>query len=188
MRIIKNVFTSGMLIIIFASFVYAYSSLGCIKSEQSENNLTKKSNNIVEKTSQKMKITLYFADKESKFLVEEKREISKTEAVARASIEELIKGPKSRDLVRTIPEGTKLKNIKIEDSICYPDFSQELISRHWGGSSGERMTVYSIVNTLTNFSSIKSVRILIEGKEVATLKGHMDLSEPILRNEEIIKK
>lgn len=46
MKISKNVFTSGMLIIIFASFVYAYSSLGCIKSEQSENNLTKKSNNI----------------------------------------------------------------------------------------------------------------------------------------------
>lgn len=108
--------------------------------------------------------------------------------MARASIEELIKGPKSRDLVRTIPEGTKLKNIKIEDNICYPDFSQELISRHWGGSSGERMTVYSIVNTLTNFSSIKSVRILIEGKDVATLKGHMDLSEPIPRNEEIIRK
>ena len=49
------------------------------------------------------------------------------------------------------------------------------------------MTVYSIVNTLTEISQIKGVQILVEGNEKKTLIGHVDISMPLLRDEDWIK-
>jgi hypothetical protein len=43
------------------------------------------------------------------------------------------------------------------------------------------LTVYSIVNTaVANLDGIERVQILVEGKEVETLAGHLDLSKPLL--------
>jgi len=43
--------------------------------------------------------------------------------------------------------------------------------------------VYTIVNVLTvNLPAIQAVQILIDGKEVATLAGHVDLREPLAKN------
>ena len=49
--------------------------------------------------------------------------------------------------------------------------------------------VYSIVNTVAvNFPRIKRVRLLLGGKEVATLKGHLDLREPLVPDFDLEKK
>jgi len=40
--------------------------------------------------------------------------------------------------------------------------------------------VYSVVDSLAvNFPQIRQVRIFVEGKPVDTLKGHLDLREPL---------
>jgi spore germination protein GerM len=63
------------------------------------------------------------------------------------------------------------------------DFSRELQTNHSGGSAGELLTVYSIVNTLAeNIHGISRVQILVEGNEVETLAGHLDLREPLSPN------
>jgi germination protein M len=49
------------------------------------------------------------------------------------------------------------------------------------------MTVYSIVNSLTEISPIKGVQILVEGNERNSLVGHVDISMPLLRDEDWIK-
>lgn len=143
---------------------------------------------------------LYFSDLQGEFLVPEKRKIkdidmSKAEfgpgtyKAIEAVIEELIKGPSSSSLVATIPKGTRLRNVFVSDHIAYLDFSRELKTKHWGGSSGELMTVYSIVNTvLDNFPYLKGVKMLIEGRDVETLIGHLDISKALTRNDSIIKK
>jgi spore germination protein GerM len=52
--------------------------------------------------------------------------------------------------------------------------------RSGGGSDTETARVYGLVNTLAlNFPAVASVRILVDGQEVETLLGHMDLSRPI---------
>ena len=62
---------------------------------------------------------------------------------------------------------------------AFVDFSQELISNHVGGTSAEELTVYSLSNTLiANFPAVKSVQFLVEGREVTTLAGHLDLTIP----------
>ena len=138
-------------------------------------------------TQTKVDVVLYFADQGGDLLVPEKREIIMVPGLARATVEELINGPKDKGLARTIPEGAKLLDINIEKGLCRLDFSQELKDNHWGGSSGELLTVYSIVDTLTQFPTVKEVEILIEGQKIDSLAGHMDLSVPVTRNNQVIK-
>ncbi|KNZ68325.1 Lipoprotein LpqB, GerMN domain-containing protein [Thermincola ferriacetica] len=135
-----------------------------------------------------VKIVLYYADKDGEYLKAQTMRIPKKEGIARAALEELIKGPRKGDgLQRTIPSGTKLKDINIENGLCTVDFSKELRDNHWGGSTGELLTVYSIVDVLTQFPTVEKVQILIDGQKVDTLAGHMDLSKPFERNTDIIK-
>jgi len=86
-----------------------------------------------------------------------------------------------------IPKGTKILNISVKNNIAYIDFSDELRKNHPGGSLGEMLTVYSIVDTLTEFPEIKKVQILISGAVVETLVGHMDLTSPLERDLSLVK-
>ncbi|MDO9534173.1 MAG: GerMN domain-containing protein [Bacillota bacterium] len=123
------------------------------------------------------KAVLYFANNEADKLVKEKREIiASKEEMKKAILEELIKGPQDPGLQRTIPEDVKVLGVTVKEGIASADFSQEIRSSHWGGSTGEILTVYSIVNTLGDLSDVEQVRFLIEGQEIETLLGHMDLS------------
>lgn len=135
----------------------------------------------------KMVVTLYFANKDASALIAEKREVEKNDHPARTALEELVKGPKNTELVKVVPKTTKVRDIRIKDHVAYVDFSEAFVKDHWGGSTGEIITVSAVINTLTEFSDIKQVQFMVEGKNLETLKGHLDLSEPMLRNEAIIK-
>ena len=66
---------------------------------------------------------------------------------------------------------------------AYVDFSGELANAHPGGSLNEMLTVYTLVDVLTvNLPAITTVQLLIEGKEVDTLAGHVDLRRPLVQN------
>lgn len=141
-----------------------------------------------EEPAETIELAIYFSDDQAMYLMVERRILPKTETVAREAMEELIKGPKEAGRVKTMPSGTRLLGVKIESGIAYVDFSKEIVDNHPGGSAGEIMTVYSVVNTLTEFSTIKKVKFLVEGKGIDTLAGHMDLTEPLSRKEDIIKE
>ena len=101
---------------------------------------------------------------------------------------ELIKGPTAQSgLYATIPPGTRLMDIKIEDGLATVDFSEAIKSKHPGGSAGESLTIGSIVNTLTQFPTVQKVQILVEGRVVETLAGHLDISKPLERQAGIIR-
>jgi len=136
----------------------------------------------------KVEISLYFSDQNGDYLLEEKREIAMAPGLARATVKELIAGPKTKGFLKTIPEGTQLIDISLENGLCRVDLSKEFKENHWGGSSGEILTVYSLVDTLTQFTTIDQVEILVEGQKVETLAGHMDLSAPVMRNMQIVKE
>lgn len=133
-------------------------------------------------------IALYFSDLSGQYLMKEMREIPKVEGIARATMQELFVGPSVESgLLPTIPAGTQLLDINVRpDGICVVDISGELISNHPGGSINEELTVYSIVNTLTQFPSVQEVQILVDGQYEETIAGHMDISATMARNEEFI--
>jgi len=134
-----------------------------------------------------VEVNLYFSDSQAMYLEPEKRKISQTPSLARQAVIELIKGPENSELYPTIPQGTQVNEVYIVDDIVYVDLSEEIFKNHPGGSSGELMTVYSIVSTLTEIPPIVGVQILVEGNEMNSLVGHVDISMPLLRDKNWIK-
>jgi hypothetical protein len=136
-------------------------------------------------------LNFYYADPYSEQLTAEQKTIQvkkTTTETIEAAINAFIKGPKG-DLVNTIPPGTVLNDLRIDgEGTVWVNFSSHLSQSHPGGSSAEIMTVYAIVNTiLLNFAEVKKVRILIDGKSVGTLAGHIDCSEPFVADKSFIK-
>jgi len=87
-------------------------------------------------------------------------------------------------LVSAIPRGTTLRAVFITKSgDAYVDVSREARSAHPGGTVNELLTVYTIVNALTaNLPAVTAVQLLVDGKEVDTLAGHVDLRRPLAKN------
>ena len=87
-------------------------------------------------------------------------------------------------LSSSIPAGTKLRALFVSDrGDAFVDLSAEVTARHTGGTLDELFTVYAIVNALTvNLPAITRVQILVNGKEVDTLAGHVDLRHPLQQN------
>lgn len=135
-------------------------------------------------------VKLYFSDQDAMQLVIEEREIQVNPNVPleKYVMEQLIVGPKTSDLYATVPSETKIRDIKTVDGICYVDLSSEFVTKHSGGSTGEGLTVYSIVNSLTELSNIKKVQFLIEGEKVEEYKGHLDFSKPFDRSLDIVSE
>jgi len=131
-------------------------------------------------------IVLYFADADG-YLQAEQRSVNKTAGLARQTMQELCRGPRTQGLSATIPADTRLLDINIQEGLCTVNFSQELVDKHSGGSGSENATVYSIVNSLTQFSSIEQVQILVDGKVVDSIAGHLDVSAPLTRDSNLIR-
>ena len=102
---------------------------------------------------------------------------------ARALVEAQLQ-PAPAPLAQPIAEGTKVRQIFVaEDGTAFVDLSKEAVTNHRGGSLDELFAVYAIVNAVTvNLPATKSVQILIDGQEVDTLAGHVDLRHPLTRN------
>lgn len=131
-------------------------------------------------------VTVYFADGDGKNLVPQERQIAKTLSLARETLNELLKGPDNGSgLQSVIPKGTVLLDINIKDETAIIDLSKE-IQKPVAKVSPE-LTVYAIVNTLTQFPTIKMVKFRVEGQPVQTI-GSVNVSQGISRQASSIKK
>lgn len=126
-------------------------------------------------------VKLYFVSKDGKHLSEESAAINKgtlTEEI-RGVAEGLLRGS-SGALERTIPVGTRILGVRVRGKTALIDFSSHIKIKHWGGSTAELLTIYSIVNAVTvNFKQIELVQILIEGERFVSLAGHIKINRPI---------
>ena len=139
-----------------------------------------------EKSPDRIAVHLYFSDNENAFLISEERYLTpqdSPEALGLQIMNALLEGPE-QVLERTIPEGTLLRGFYLlQNRTAYVDLSREIQEGHPGGAKSELMTIYSMVNTLIlNIPEIETVKILVEGKEVPTLAGHVDLRFPFRAN------
>lgn len=137
---------------------------------------------------EKKNILVYFGNSNADGVMGEQREIEiiKGETLEKYVFEELAKGPQSKDLSGTIPAGTKLLSVSTSNGICTIDLSSEFVTNSPGGSAGETMAVYSIVNSLTELPGIDKVQFLINGNKESSYI-HLVFDEPFSRNEEMIK-
>ncbi len=132
-------------------------------------------------------LKLYFASADGMSVVQETREVyySSNVTVERLVVEQLLKGPKDEGLLSAIPTGTKVNSISVtENGVCIVNFDGTIETALTGIT--EKVTIYSIVNSLTELDSIKQVQILVNGATPHLSNVDVDLASPISRNEDII--
>jgi len=149
----------------------------------------------------KVDVSVYFANysDNQEYLEPEIRKISRDTNFYKSVIEELIKGPSDKELYPTVPSDVKVNSVSIKEGLANVDFSKEIITNvnqipH--SSTTEKLAIYSIVNTLTNFEEIKKVKITVEGKDSGQIDGlyiedfwgHIGIYETFSRDEGIIGK
>ena len=106
-------------------------------------------------------VSLYFEDKISGILAKEERKVDSKNLIDdpyKYILELLLNGPEQEDLNNPIPEGTKLNSIKYEKGILYIDLSSEFLNSNGTNS------IYSIVNTMTEFTEINGIKFTIDGE------------------------
>lgn len=135
--------------------------------------------------------TLFYGSADGGALVAVRREVALAEGTvpqAREILEaQLQSAPEPYATV--IPEGTALRAFyATERGDAFVDLSPEVSTKHSGGSSTELLTVYAIVNAVAaNLPTIQRVQILIDGREVDTLAGHVDLRRPLERDFSMVR-
>ena len=144
---------------------------------------------------EKVPVCLYFGDEQKSKLVKEIRYLDIDEAkkgvstLASAIVKELISGPKAKGLTNVLPEGVTLRApVTVEGRVATVDLTREFIDNHPGGKTMEELSVYSIVNALTELKEIERVKIIINGKQAKNFKGNLTLDKEFPRNEAVINK
>jgi spore germination protein GerM len=133
----------------------------------------------------KITATLFYVSNDGLTLTGATREVPFADGVAlqaRAIIEaQLAPAP---PLLSAIPADTRLRDVFVtERGDAFVDLSKEVNARHSGGALDELLTIYTIVDALTvNLPAITRVQILVDGKEVETLAGHVDLRHPLAKS------
>ena len=142
---------------------------------------------------EKLPVTLYFSNQDGTGLINEIHYLSMddakqgTEQLASLLVKELVKGPSNSELKATIPEGAALRSqVKVENRTATVDMTKEFVDNHPGGKEAEEMTIFSIVNTLTELKDIETVKFLINGKEQKEFKGNFRFDNEFPRNESLI--
>ena len=102
-------------------------------------------------------------------------------AVHDAVMAMLTRAPADADYTSLWPAGTVVLDVRTEGSTAYVDLSD----RARGGSSGaagEAASLQQLVHTVTGAdNAVTKVQLLVEGKQVPTLWGHVDTTGPISR-------
>lgn len=153
--------------------------------------LEEKANNTettTDKTADKLTLTLYFSDDQAMYLVPETRQIAKSDNMAKAAVEELIKGPAEAGRFATVPDKMVVIGATVSGGLATIDFGQAFNTLIPAGTTGERMFLYSVVNTLTSLDGITRVKFLAGATTPAVAGSRTDFSNEFTRDETLIQK
>ena len=136
--------------------------------------------------------TLFYAAADGQGLLPVRREVVLAEGVVAQGREILVAqlAPPPDGQRSAIPPGTQLRAFYVTDKgDAFVDLSREVATAHPGGSLNELLTVYAIVNAVTaNLPAVQRVQLLIDGKEVDTIAGHVDVRRPLVRDATLVRE
>lgn len=100
--------------------------------------------------------------------------------VLETAFNDLLAGPKNATVSTTIPQGTKLRGLKMEQDGIHVNLSEEFTTG--GGSAAMTGRVAQIIYTATSLQSSAQVWIEVEGKPLEVLGGEgLELEQPLTR-------
>lgn len=131
---------------------------------------------------------LYYKDDKG-FLVPVMRKIPWPEGkgIAKATMRALVDNPANRQdmenigLVPVLPANTEIIGMSINEGICKVDFTADFMN--YGSKQDEVAITKAVIYTLTEFPTIDTVQIMIEGKRPGALTYGLDISSPLARKD-----
>jgi spore germination protein GerM len=136
--------------------------------------------------------TLFYGSPDGQALLPIRREVPLAEGVVAQGrqilVSQLAAAPAGQ--LSVIPPGTQLRAFYVtERGDAFVDLSNAVSNAHPGGSMTELLTVYAIVNAVTaNLPAIQRVQLLVEGQEVDTIAGHVDVRRPLTRDTSLVRE
>jgi hypothetical protein len=128
---------------------------------------------------QQIKLKLYYGDDQMEKLVEQQGTITVKQDSEKynAALKALTATTDSKQIA--LLKGFQFKSAVLKDGQLNVDLSMSPEARL--GSGGEKLALDAIQNTLFQFVEVKAIDLLLDGKPVESLMGHMELPHPITR-------
>ena len=135
--------------------------------------------------------TLYYGSSDGRALVPVRRDVPLATGVVEQGRQILtvqLQGAPP-PYVQVVPAGTTLLAFYVTDrGDAFVDLSGQVVSAHPGGSLTELLTVYALVNAVTaNLPAVQRVQLLVDGKEVDTIAGHVDVRRPLTPDTTLVR-
>ena len=131
-------------------------------------------------------ISVFYVGKNNKI----KEEIKKVDAKVLVknpylvTMELLLKKPESEGLKTCIPEGVKINNINKSGDCVVIDLSKEFIDSMEDNVEIQGLSIGQIVYTMTQYTEINAVRILIDGNDDITFRNGNINFKQVFTNED----
>lgn len=140
-------------------------------------------------------LTLYFKHKYCDYLVPEVRNaVRDKQSWEQLVVEEILKGPSQHDRVSIMPSGVRVLDVTHKGETVFINLSQEFIEdidlskipgkedipeekRAMAKAEMKRLSIYSIVNSLTELEGINQVKFLIENRSMSISDMDEELGE-----------
>ena len=125
---------------------------------------------------------MYFTDGEGEQLFPEKREVvhNTNTSVEKLILEELLSGPKQPGLEPTLDPQTRLLNVSTNENVCYLNFDIGFLNNSL--EVKDYIPIYSIVNSLSELSSVNRVQISVNGAQNTKFRDSIELNTLFERN------
>ncbi len=127
-------------------------------------------------------LTLYYADQTGEKLKAYTCEsvLSNNVSLEQYVVDQIINGPPTSEYKETISKNVKVSSVYTEDGICYVDFTDSFLKESL--AIKDYITIYSIVNSLSEISNVSKVQILVDGKSDVVYHNSLSLAKPFRRD------
>ena len=136
---------------------------------------------------EKVKLTLYFSNEEGTALIPKTEEVvySSNISLEKLVMEKLLEGPEDERLKATLSPERKVNSITVKDGICYVNFDAS--NMEITANVTEEVSVYSIVNSLSELKNVNKVQISIDGENNRMFRENISLSNVFERDLDLVK-
>lgn len=134
----------------------------------------------------KVQLHLYFADEDGTQLVDTWRTVvyNCNVPLERVVVEQVLKGPDSDVVFPTVNPDTKILSITTRDGICYVNLDQSFLNDPYSVTA--QVAVYSLVNSLTELSTVQSVQFAVDGDAGRSFM-ELSLAGPFEKNRKVVR-
>lgn len=139
-------------------------------------------------TYEKARLLLYFANEDGTKLRAVTRNVvySSNISMERLVVEQLLSGPqKNENGYAVLNPSTTIQSVTVKDGTCYVNLDASFWTKSYNVSSD--VMIYSIVNSLTELSSVNRVQIAIDTEGAVDLKDNASLQPSYERNLDIVE-